>query len=181
MKNRIILAFLVLALATTSCDFLRKVAGRPTSGELEQMRLEIADLERIKAEQKAEQLRLDSLVAARAEMEARMVADSLALLDSLRQMSGSMLNPTELGGLYTTKLDSRYYIVVGSFRRRANAEKLFTQVSDADYLPTLISFRNGFNAVGVCPNNKLSEVFNDLKAVRKEPFCPSDVWILLNE
>ena len=181
MKNQVILALTVLAILTTSCDFMRKVTGRPTSSDLEQIRLEVAELERIKAEQKAEQLRLDSLVAARAEMKARMIADSLAVLDSLRQMNGTILNPTELGGLYTTKLDSRYYIVVGSFRRRVNAEKLFTQVSDADYQPILISFRNGFNAVGICPNDKLSAVFNDLKAVRKERFCPSDVWILLNE
>ena len=181
MKNHVVLALLMLALITTSCDFLRKVTGRPTSDDIEAMRLEIVRIEEIKEQQRAEQFRLDSLVEARRQLEEKVVSDSLALLDSLRQLSGTILNPTELGGLYTTKLHSRYYIVVGSFRQRNNAEKILKLVSSQGYHPTLISFRNGFNAVAVSQSDKLSDVVEELKNVRMQSFCPSDVWILLNE
>ena len=96
-------------------------------------------------------------------------------------MRGTILNPSAMGGLYTTKLDFRYYIVVGAFTLRSNAEGLLKRVQDAGYTGTLISFRNGYNAVGVCQTDHLPTAFASLKKVKEEPFCPSDVWILVNE
>ena len=40
---------------------------------------------------------------------------------------------------------------------------------------------NGKMAVGVCPANNNKDAFEGLKKVRKEPFCPADVWVLRNE
>ena len=73
-----------------------------------------------------------------------------------------------------------YYIVVGAFKDRANAESLLTVVREAGYSPVLINFRNGFNAIGIAPANDLLHVFQSLKQVKKEGFCPDDVWILVN-
>ena len=84
-------------------------------------------------------------------------------------------------GLFTTKLDFKYYIVVGSFKSRHNAESLLSTVAEKGYKPILISFRNGFNAIAVAPTNSLREAFSSLKNVRTEAFCPDDVWILVNE
>ncbi len=188
MKNHVVLAFLMVLLVTSSCDFLRSLAGRPTSSDLDRKRVEIARLEELKLQQEKEQLRLDSLIAARqaaadslSAMQARMITDSLALVDSLQQLNGTILNPTELGGLYTTKLDSRYYIIIGSFSRRANAENLLAQVAGEGYVPVLISFRNGLHAVGICQSDRLAETVEAFKSVRQKKFCPPDVWILLNE
>ena len=154
----------------TGCDFMRKLAGRPTAEEVEMMRIEI-----LRAEEAALQARLDSL-------EQRMIKDSLAALDSIRQLGGSILNPAKLGGLFATKLESRYYIILGSFRSRANAEALFNVAKDAGYRPALITFgKGGLIAVGVCPVNRLSDAFASLNEVKKESFCPKDVWILVNE
>ena len=155
----------------TGCDFFRSLAGRPTSRELEMKRIEI-----MKAEEAAHQARLDSI-----KREHMAVQDSIAMLDSISQQGGTILNPSTLGGLFTTKLEARYYIVVGSFRSRNNAELLFRKASDKGYSPALISFRNGLIAVGLCPVNNLKEALAALRTVRKESFCPSDVWILVNE
>ena len=149
----------------------RSLAGRPTAEELELMRIE-----KLKAEEAVRQARIDSLARRQAELE-----DSLAIMDSLAQIRGTILNPSEMGGLFTTRLDSRYYIVVGSFRSRHNAEALFEEVSDSGYVPILVSFRNGFNAIAISPSDDLHAVFHALKKVREEPFCPDDVWILVNE
>ena len=96
-------------------------------------------------------------------------------------MHGTILNPSDIGGLFTTRLDSRYYIVVGSFKSRENAESLLVSVKERGYSPVLISFRNGFNAIGIAPADDLHRIFLSLKKVREEDFCPEDVWILVNE
>ena len=171
MSRTTVITLLAAALLFSGCDMFRRIAGRPTGDELDRMRIEMM------AEREARlQARIDSL--RRVE---KMAADSLLILDSLRQMNGTILNPSEMGGLFTTKLESRYYIIVGSFLDRSNAETFLMKVSASGYVPVLINFRNGFNAVGVAPSDNLSEVLGSLKKVKGETFCPSDVWILVNE
>lgn len=172
MKHSYILFAVAVMMTVTGCDFFRKLAGRPTSEYIEERKLEI-----LRRQEAAAQARLDSL-----QREQKAVRDSIAALDSLKQQGGTILNPSKLGGLFATKLEARHYIIVGTFRERANAESLLRKVSDAgEYSPALISFRNGMIAVGVCPCNKLPDAVAALESVRKKPFCPSDVWILLNE
>lgn len=171
-RGYVLLAFAVL-MTVTGCDFMRRLAGRPTSEDVEQKRVEI-----LRAEEAALQARLDSL----RNVEKRMLQDSLDALDSIRQLGGSILNPASLGGLFATKLESRYYIILGSFRARANAEALFGVAKDAGYKPALISFgKGGLIAVGVSPVNTIPDAYKALNQVRKESFCPKDVWILVNE
>ena len=155
----------------TGCDFFRMLAGRPTSEEIESKKLEI-----LKAQEAIEQARLDSLVR-----EQKMVQDSLAALDSLKQQGGTILNPAKLGGLFSTKLEARYYVIVGAFRQRTNAEVLLEKAAALGYKPALILFRSGMIAVGLCPVNTLPEAVASLKKVKMESFCPSDAWILVNE
>ncbi len=170
--KKVLLVLLAFSLLTLNgCDMFRRLAGRPTGKELEQMKIEM--LMRQEAEHQA---RIDSLKRVE-----KALADSIAVLDSIRQLHGTILNPSEIGGLFTTKLDFRYYIVVGAFKSRNNAESLFTTVEKDGYSPVLISFRNGFNAVGIAPANDLHHVFRSLKEVKTEKFCPDDVWILVNE
>ena len=95
--------------------------------------------------------------------------------------AGTVLNPSKLGGLYTTKLESKFYIVIGAFRERVNAETLVKKVSAQGYPATLISFRNGYNVVGICPSNTPQAIYDTLKEVREKDFCPDDVWVLMNE
>ncbi len=170
-RTAVIISAVSMLLPLAGCDMFRSLAGRPTAEEVELMRIE-----KLKAEEAVRRHRVDSLARLQAEME-----DSLAIMDSLSQIQGTILNPSEMGGLFTTRLDSRYYIVVGSFRSRHNAESLFSEVSANGYHPILINFRNGFNSIAVSPSDSLREAFRALKTVKAEPFCPDDVWILVNE
>lgn len=171
MKRYILMLLMLSLLALDGCDMFRRLAGRPTQEELEQIKLEMMRKQEIE-----HQARIDSL-----RMVEQALADSIAMLDSIRQMHGTILNPSEIGGLFTTKLDFRYYVVVGAFKSRTYAEALLDTVKESGYIPVLISFRNGFNAVGIEPANDLYQVFQSLKKVREEDFCPEDVWILVNE
>ena len=173
MKKFHIIALIALMLILSGCDFMRRLAGRPTSEDIEYKRVEL-----LRAEEAALQARLDSL----RQVEEKMLQDSLNALDSIRQLGGSILNPASLGGLFATKLESRYYIILGSFRARSNAEGLFKVAKDAGYKPALITFgKGGLIAVGVSPVNRLQDAMTALTEVKKEKFCPSDVWILVNE
>lgn len=176
MKKTLVIVLALSLLLVTGCDFVRTLAGRPTSAEVEQIRLD-----RIAAEEARHQARLDSM--ARLE---KALADSIAareafLLDSLSQAKGTILNPTKLGGLFTTKLESKYYIVVGAFRGRYYAERKLKSCNDAGYTATIISFRNGLLAVAVCPSNDLNETLKTLRQLRGKGVCPADSWILINE
>lgn len=172
MKKSSLLLVLLMLTVFTGCDFLRAVAGRPVSKDIERKRLEI-----IKAEEDALQARLDSI---RLEKE-KVVADSLAAMDSLASYGVTMTGPDRLGGLAGTELSSRYYIIVGAFRESANARKLFDAASEKGYAPVLISCRSGMIAVGLCPSDNVTELEASYRALRKEAFCPKEAWILVSQ
>lgn len=174
MKKTLIFA-LAAVLLVTGCDFVRTVAGRPTSAQLDEIRKE-----RMAAEEARHQARLDSMARAEKAMAETLAAREAQLLDSLTQAKGTVLNPSKLGGLYTTKLESKYYIVVGAFRTRSYAERKLTQCNQAGYTATIISFRNGLMAVAICPSDNLEETLKTLKKLRGTEVCPQDGWILMN-
>lgn len=170
-KSALLLLFLGAMLTLTGCDFMRKLAGRPTSEDIEKIRVE-----KLLAEEAALKASLDSLKA-----EKQSVQDSIDALEMFVQQGGTVLNPSKLGGLYTTKLQYKYYVIIGAFRTRSNAESLFNTAEKAGYKPVLISFRNGLLAVGLTPADECRNAVEMIRAIRLEPFCPADVWILVNE
>lgn len=172
MKRQVLLFLAVAVFAVSGCDFFRSLAGRPTSEDIEMKRIEI-----LRAEEAALQARLDSLK----NVEQKMMQDSLNALDSIRQIGGSVLNPARYGGLFATRLEARYYVIIGAFRTRTNAENLLRTAKEKGYRPALISFQSGMIAVGLSPVNKLTDALIELKKVKQEPFCPKDAWILVNE
>ena len=176
MKKALIITLVALVPLVVGCDFVRTLAGRPTSAQLEQIRKE-----KLAALEAAHQARLDSL-----EQREKQMADSLEklearLLDSLVQARGTILNPSKLGGLFTTKLEAKYCIVVGAFRTRSYSERKLNECNKAGYKATIISFRNGLNAVAVCPSDSLDETLKILRKIRGTGICPEDGWILVNK
>jgi len=178
MKKSALFFILVCMSVLTGCDFLRTLAGRPTSKDIEAKQISILMAE--KAELVAENVVLEEKYEA-ALKELQNVKDSLSALDSISQYGGTVLNPTTLGGLFSTKLAARYYVIIGAFKYRTNAEILFNEAARNGYKPALISFRNGKMAVGVCPAGNIKDAFAGLKKVKQEAFCPPDVWVLRNE
>ncbi len=152
-------------LCITGCDMFRKIAGRPTSADIDAKRLEILAFEQSRDSLKQRQ---------------QAMCDSHALEDSLRQAHVTLRSVHEMGELISDTLDSRYYIIVGAFRESRNFENMLNTVLDEGYIPTKIVFSNGLSAVGICPVNSLKDAGYALKGVRREDFCPPDVWILVN-
>ena len=86
-----------------------------------------------------------------------------------------------MGGLFTTKLETKYCIVVGAFRNREYAERKLRKCNEAGYTATIISFRNGLLAVSVCPTDDLNVALKTVRQLRGKGICPEDGWILVNE
>lgn len=175
MKKSLVLVLAISAVIISGCDFLRSVAGRPTSKQVEAIRVQ-----RAMEEEARHQARLDSMRRVQ-----QQIADSLAmeqyLLDSLSQSKGAVMTPASLGGIGVSNLQYTYYIVVGAFRDPTNALRKKTQCDDAGFTAKIINFRNGLNAVAVCPSNSIAETIKNLKLVKGQSFCPQDGWILVNQ
>ena len=185
MKKSFILILIAVVLTVTGCDFFRKVAGRPTSQDIEKRKAQIAIVEKQREEQAREQARLDSIRVAMEQIhlaEEKAAKDSLDALSSLKAKGCMMYDLASLKGISEGNLHHRYYIVVGSFRDANNADKFMKKVSkDVDMEPLKVRFHNGMVAVGVCPRNEIVQIASVIDEVRTKSFCPKDAWILVNE
>jgi hypothetical protein len=179
MKKSYILLFAAVMMTVTGCDFFRKLAGRPTSDEIEVKRQEmIADLEAKAARQKAVE---DSLA-----LVAKNEADSIEACRYIKENGVRIYTSTGLGGLVEDELPSEWYgcyrVIVGSFRDKDNAQKKLEEVGEAgDFAPHFIRMRNGMIAVGTCPVNKIHYALAGFKELQRVGACPDDAWILMIE
>lgn len=178
--NRRLLALSCLAIAVLTldgCDMLRKIAGRPTSSDLNAMRIEIIEEDEAAAADEARQKAYEDSVSL-AEQRARR---SEEVLDSLRS-SGSIITPSKLGVVEEkSALSANYYIIIGAFKEKSNAERLAAKVEAAGYPAKLISLKTGMNAVGICESDDAGTVNQWLNKVRNESFCPKEAWVLVRE
>lgn len=166
------LSFSLLALClclVCSCDMFRSLAGRPTSDQIEQKKVLIA------LRQKAEQARLDSLEKAE-----KHIADSLAAIDSIHSCGMLLRTPAEARGLSSIGLERRYYVILGTFSERSNAES-FSRRLPAGSEPAIFRLRNGYSVVTACQSDDPIEFFGQLKQLRESWNVSSDAWIFINE
>jgi len=174
MKKVSILAIVMAAVLLCGCDGFRKLAGRPTSDEIEAKRV------RIEEEKAAHQARLDSL-RKMAIADSLAVADSLRVLDEMRHSSVMTLTAKRICGVRAAELDHKYYVIVGTFGDRQNAESHRAKIEAKGYRADLVPYRNAMTAVGINGTDSIVEAWESLKKVKGESFCPADAWMLVNE
>lgn len=169
MRNcRFILLLCLMLPLLGGCDLFRKMAGRPTSDQIEQKRA------MIEGELAAHRSRLDSLDAVQ-----KGISDSLAVLDSIRMSDDALIEVRQLAEETRLALGYRYYIVTGTFGKLPNAENHAAAMEEKGFRAVLIAYANGFTAVGICPSDDISEAYASLRKVREGGVCP-DAWILDN-
>ncbi len=172
MRKSVLLLLSIALVLLTGCDFLRAIAGRPSSKDIEEKRIAV-----MKAEEKALQQHLDSIRTA----EMKSVSDSLDAFSFLMESGVVVSGPERVGGISGMELGYRYYIIVGAFRESANARKLFNAASEKGYDPVLINCRSRMIAVGLAPTDRIVSVKESYEKLRTESFCPKEAWILVNE
>lgn len=167
-KALVLLVFAFAVTLVTGCDFLRSIIGRPTSDQIEAKRALVEKAEG------ARQAVIDSLKS----VQQKGVADSLAVLDSLAKLNSTILEGRQVSEDVKSTLGNRYFIIIGSFYTKENADRLCAAARNKGYNATLINYKNGFTAVGLNPSDKLVDVYESLVNIKQEEFCPADVWIL---
>lgn len=171
------IGFLVLGLTlviVTGCDFFRILAGRPTSSEIEEIRAEI---------RRVEKARQDSLEIVRQERvrDSLVRADSIAALDSIVKNAGPLLTPEKFHGLVSGDFNTRYCIIVGSFKTKSNAVGFLKKVRQRGYEAGMYTFKSGWYAIGVCPSDHIRQIQRSLKAISEDGFFPRGTWVLVND
>jgi len=165
--SRVFLLLLAMSLLS-GCDLFRKMAGRPTSDQIEAKRIYIEQQE------KGHRNRLDSL-----KLMQRQISDSLEILDSIRSIRSSVVQARQLSDDVRESLGRRYYVVIGTFGNADNATKCLESAEKAGYSGVKIKYLNGFTAVGVCPSDELQSAYSSLRTIREGGLC-KDAWILEN-
>ncbi len=180
MKKSYILVLFSAMLMLSGCDFFRKVAGRPTSEDIEAKKVEIARVEKEREELAREQARQDSINAV---MEQIRLAEEKAAKDSLDALATLKNKRCKVHWISGLKgLDHRYYFVVGSFKESGNANRFISRLSKyPEMKPVKVRLRSGMYAVAVCPRDKVTEVPAVVDKVRAKQFCPKEAWVLVNE
>lgn len=167
-----------LLLAVTGCDFLRTVAGRPTSDEIAVKREAIALRE---AQEQAalarERAVRDSLAAVE-----RHRADSAAAEVFFREEKVSRIHSGSLPGVRQEGEPFRYCVVLAGFTQPENAAHFSDRLKAAGYEPVVMKYTRGRSTVvGVGATDDFGAVRVTYEKVRQEPFCPGDAWIFIKD
>lgn len=165
-----IICLSLFVICISGCDFIRTLAGRPTSGDIEAKRSQIkADLDRKAAEKDSADavLRKQMLQA--------------ASLDSLKASGCTFINVSDVRVRIMSELKSKYYIVCGAFADKSNAERMAAKLLENGCNSELIPYKNGSTAVGASPSDDISEIYGQFVALHQGKLIPEDSWILVNE
>lgn len=155
MKRFKLVSVIVIAatlFTVTGCDFFRSLVGKPTSKDIERMKIEAAEQQRLKKQQ-------DSIVKAQAvqlEQEKAAAAAKKYLLD-------------ESAG--------KFHVIMGSYRIPENAQKMFATLEKNGYAPRYVLFSNGFSAVSIAGYDNYHDALKAMRDAMELPYCPEDVWV----
>lgn len=165
-RFRIFSVLLVALTCSVGCDFVRTVAGRPTSAEIEAKK---TVLEAARRDSAAAAALRDSIAAAAAFLEAVQETAPVAPAPKVVVRNWS--------DIVDGQLPCEYYVLVGVFSDRKNASNQASYARHCGFEPTLIYFKNGRVGVGVCGGDR-AEAVSRLEEVVSQPFSPKDTFVL---
>ena len=169
----VILALTLLIFGVCSCDFFRSLAGRPGSAEIAAKRVRIERAEAYR--DSVQQARLDSIALAE-----RSAADSLHAEDTLTHI-GKLRTASSFKNMNRSMLERRCYLVVGAFSQEDNARRLAARYESEGFETTIFRYRSGLNTVMVSPCDRIADVLEAYRKVKRLPFASKETWVLVNE
>lgn len=175
-----VLILLPVALTVTGCDFFRRLAGRPTSDQIAAM------AEAIRLEESARIA--DSLKRAVADTSTAQVAESqeapatpapapaATVPAATTAQTAPAASPEPVATAPSDDL-KRFYIVMASFGKAANARN-YAATLEAKGYPATILKRGGYQVVAVCGTDDEAAINKSFDEIRRQDFCPQGVWII---
>ncbi len=177
MKKVFRILLILAILCTSGCDFLRRVAGRPTSAELE------SKAERLEA------ARTEKLEAARAEKAKAAVQDSIktvspekieASLKELGRMKVCISSEFRYGSP-VKPIQYKYNVIAGVFRNTDSAAGIVEKAKAKGYGAFLIAFTAGVNAVCLAGADSPETFPGIIARAREDGLSPSDTWVYIKK
>lgn len=178
MKRSVISIVLFALLATvvatlcTGCDLVRASLGKPTSADLELLRI----AERVRAESALR----DSLGAAGAATPAPAPEEAPAPAETT-ESTESIPEPTVLQAMEPKAAEAlvdegikKYYVVVGAFKEESGIKYYVKQLENNGFKPVLLPFKSGSTAVCVEGTDDLETARAQMKTLR---MAGIDAWI----
>ena len=105
-----------------------------------------------------------------------------AIISNLGQRTGFLKVGVSYNDIrLTNTVESGYYILIGTFRQKSNADRLARQAAKAGLEVTRLEYANGRTSVAVRRSDNLGDAFVALGEVRKLSFSPKDACILVVE
>lgn len=174
---RILLIFSILCVS--GCDFLRRVAGRPTSAELQD---KAAKLEAIAAKEAEKKAQIDTAALREAEMKAAAALEE-EINAALHELSrkGVTISSAFGYGKPLEPIRNKYNIVAGVFRNAESAENLVQKAKAAGFGAYLTAFSGGVNAFFLDGGDNPKDFADKISRAIEEGLCPSDTWIYVKK
>ncbi len=164
-----ILLLICALLGVGACDYVRSLAGRPTSADLEVMR------EKIHQDSLAAQARADSIEALR-QLRLREIQDSVWVAEQMKAMKCYVKTAAQMPKADASALEARYWIVAGVFKVEAHAKRLAKSVEESGFRTQTIPYGSN-KMVLIAPNDSLKGVVEDCKKYLASSKEVSGVWI----
>ena len=168
----VIVLVLSVAFMATGCDFFRVLAGRPTSKDIEAKR------EQILRSAQDDKVTASSDMVASTEQPVATGQDAAkpdTVVAAPIRPAGDK-DPSTSSGAGTEK--KRFYVIMGAFSSRDNAEKYAARIKGFGYEPEFFGFTEGRTAVGIGGTDDQEEAKAFMKDLKGQDFCPEGVWIL---
>ena len=173
----IVSVLLSVALFVTGCDFFRVLAGRPTSKDIEAKRGRI-EAQALRQAQEPGDVQEDTVATAASEVTGPSAGSGQA--PSASSGTGKASSGTEAAPSTSsrTREKKRFYVIMGAFSSRENAERYAKRIKDYGYEPEYFGFTEGRTAVGIGGTDDPEEAKAFMKELKGQDFCPGGVWIL---
>lgn len=171
-KMTLACALLTLAMLVSGCDFFRKMAGRPTSADIAELRA------LIEAEEREDALKKEAALKARRDSIEAFQRDSAAMAKVIGTRDFLVSGTNLISSSAKQALPGRYMIVIGAFRDQNNAQKLADSIGEKGHEAVLIRYCNGCTAVGLDPSGTLVDAYRAFQSAKSDGLCPKDAWIL---
>ena len=171
-----IFLLLLVASASTGCDFFRRLAGRPTSDIIEALREASLAEKAAPAE--------DTVVVAEAAKDSSVKAEPQVKAEHQVIAEPQVKAESKVEAVPPVKTEpkvdskKRFYVVVASFSNPDNARKSLERMEERGYTGDLLSAKGGYTVVGICGTDDEQEAKESLKQLQRQDFCPKGVWII---
>ena len=177
----------VFAATLSSCDFLRKMAGRPTSAELvllEQKRDSLEIERRLKRKRQSVEAPADPVATTTASAPSAIKpADKhsdAAQIQALKDASGSLYLRSLSRFKGCAQASELFYVIAGTFKDADNAARFCRRLQAEGFQQAqALALGNGYTLTAVYATGRADDALSFLS--EHKGTLPSEAWVLIND